>query len=208
MSKPIPGKLPGVPSGGGGEAGSRNFPTCLSTLPISLYSSAGPSPPLSTGAAGPALDTGRPAAAPGRRELPAGKVSNSAARFPTPGPGLGARPAPRSAAASPPAPGAATAPAAATANAALRPVPPPRTAHTRASLAARIPALARVPEGTFLSRACPGRASRAPPRPGLRRLPGPTGAQRANLPPGAGAAPLRPTSPGQVSSAPQGGLIS
>ena len=47
--------------------------------------------------------------------------------YPPPGPGLGARPAQRSAAASPPAPKAAAAPAAATAKAALRPVPPPRT---------------------------------------------------------------------------------
>lgn len=55
------------------------------------------------------------------------------------------------------------APAAATAEAALGPVPPPRSAHTGTSLAARVPALARVPEGTFLLRARWGCASRAPP---------------------------------------------
>lgn len=54
-----PGKAPGVPSEGGlaGEASSRNFPTCLSTLPISLSSSAGPSPSLCAAAADPARDT-------------------------------------------------------------------------------------------------------------------------------------------------------
>lgn len=70
------------PVGGGG--GSRNFPTCLSTLPITLSSSPGPSPPLCSSASGRAPGAQRPAVAPGRRELPAGKVSSSSARFPTP----------------------------------------------------------------------------------------------------------------------------
>lgn len=124
---------------------------------------------------------------------------------PPPGLGLRVRPARRSAAASPPASEAAAAAAAATAKAAIPPVPPPRTAHTRASLAARIPALARVPEGTFLSRAGPGRASRTPPRPGLPRLPGPVESRRSNFPRGSGPAPPCSVSPGQVPSFPQGG---
>lgn len=124
---------------------------------------------------------------------------------PPPGLGLRVRPARRSAAASPPASEAAAAAAAATAKAAIPPVPPPRTAHTRASLAARIPALARVPEGTFPSRAGPGSASRTPPRPGLPGLPGPVGSRRSNFPRGSGPAPPCSVSPGQVSSFPQGG---
>lgn len=134
MSVPISGKLPGAPNEGG-QGSSRNFPTCLSTLPITLSSPQTPTP-LRTAAAGAARDSRRPAAAPGRRELPAGKFPAPWRGYPPPGPGLGARPAQRSAAASPPTPKAAAAPAAATAKAALRPVPPPRTAHTRTSLAA------------------------------------------------------------------------
>lgn len=82
MSVPISGKLPGVPNEGG-QGSSRNFPTCLSTLPIALSSPQTPAP-LCTAAAGAARDSRRPAAAPGRRELPAGKVSSSSALLPTP----------------------------------------------------------------------------------------------------------------------------
>lgn len=51
--------------------------------PITL-SSPSPSRPLRTLAAGHARGARRPTAEPGRRELPAGKVSSSSARFPTP----------------------------------------------------------------------------------------------------------------------------
>lgn len=143
--------------GKGGGGGSRNFPTCLLTIPITLSSSRDPL--FSTP---PQLALPRTRGDPRRRQgggsyLP-GKFPAPRCDSPPPGPGLGARPARRSAAASPPASEAAAAPAAATEKPAIRPVPPPRTAHTGASLAARIPALARVPEGTFLSRARPGRA--------------------------------------------------
>lgn len=111
----------------------------------------------------------------GRRGLPAGKVSSSGAQFlhPRAGP-PGAANAALSGRLCPGSP-AAAAPAAATAKAGLRPVPPPRAAHTGASLAARIPALARVPEGIFLARARARAAppARSPPRaaaaPGTRR---------------------------------------
>lgn len=180
MSVPIPGKLPGVPSEGG-QGGSRNFPTCLSTLPITLSSSRDPQLPSAL----QQLVLPRTRGARRRRQSGGsylqGKFPAPPRCSPPPGPGLGARPALRSAATSPPTPKAAAAPAAATAKAALPPVPPPRTAHSRASLAARIPALARVPEGTFLSRARPGRASRAPPSPGLRQLLGPAGVRCANF---------------------------
>lgn len=175
MSVPIPGNLPTVPARGGGapETFSHAF---------TLFSS--PFPPLGdpllqslSPAAGPALDTGRP----GNGSYLPGKFPALRRGSPPPEPGLRARPAGRFAAASPPAP------AAATVKAVLQPVPLPCSAHTRASLAARIPALARVPEGTFLSRARPGRASRAPPFLELRPLPGPAGARRANFPWGTGA---------------------
>lgn len=109
------------------------------------------------------------------RKRTAGKVSSSGAQFlhPRAGP-PGAANAALSGRLCPGSP-AAAAPAAATAKAGLRPVPPPRAAHTGASLAARIPALARVPEGIFLARARARAAppARSPPRaaaaPGTRR---------------------------------------
>ncbi|XP_043343692.1 translation initiation factor IF-2-like [Cervus canadensis] len=161
------------PTRGGREA-PETFPHAfpLSPSPSPLPSPLLPSAPQQQARLG--TRGGRRRRQGGGSYLP-GKFPAPRRGYPPPGPGLGARPAQRSAAASPPAPKAAAAPAAATAKAALRPVPPPRTAHTGASLAARIPALARVPEGTFLSRARPGRASRVPSRPGLRRLPEPVG---------------------------------
>nr|CAI9693354.1 unnamed protein product [Rangifer tarandus platyrhynchus] len=165
------GERGGAPGGGGPEtqACGRKIP-----LPPNLSSARGQIGPARRQLARLGTHGGRRRRQGGGSYLP-GKFPAPRRGYPPPGPGLGARPAQRSAAASPPAPKAAAAPAAATAKAALRPVPPPRTAHTGASLAARIPALARVPEGTFLSRARPGRASRVPYRPGLRRLPEPVG---------------------------------
>lgn len=155
MPAPIPGKLLLGPAE---EGASRNFPTSLAL--VSQAALRDPSNPAGSGQE-PAADSRGPAAAPGQRELPARKVS-SFRRGSHPGGrasgrgGLGAwrlrllRLPSR-------------APAAATAEAALRPVPAPRSAHTGTSLAARVPALARVPEGTFPVRARLGCASRAPP---------------------------------------------
>lgn len=122
MPEPIPGKLalsPAEEEVGWGT--SRNFPTSLA--PVSRAAaprdpSSPPTPP-SDRAAG----SRRPAAAPGHRELPGGKVSSLRRGSHHGGPGLGARRAralgelrllrlPS------------RAPAAATAEAALRPVPP------------------------------------------------------------------------------------
>lgn len=159
MPAPIPGKLPLGPAEEEEEEASRNFPTSLALVSRAALSRALPSPPAP--ATEPAADSPGPAAAPGQRELPARKVS-SFRRGSHPGgrasgrDGLGAwrlrllRLPSR-------------APAAATAEAALRPVPAPRSAHTGTSLAAQVPALARVPEGTFPVRARRGCASRAPP---------------------------------------------
>lgn len=77
----------------GGQGASRNFPTCLSTLPSPSPPPETPAP-LCTAAAGAARDARRPAAAPGRRELPTGKVSSPSVLFPT------ARAGPRGAASS------------------------------------------------------------------------------------------------------------
>lgn len=192
-----PRKAPGCAQRGAGEA-PETFPHAflLSPSPSSL-----PRDPLLPSAplhlAMPRAHGG-PLRRQGGGSYLMGKFPASRCDSPPPGLGLRARPGRRSAAASPPASEAAAAPAAATAKPAIPPVPPPRTAHTRASLAARIPALARVPEGTFLSRARPGRASSAPPGPRLPRLPGPAGARRSNFPRGAGAAPPYPVFPGQV----------
>lgn len=193
MSVPIPGKLPGVPREGG-EGRLQKLSHTLPTLPITVSSSPGPSPPAAPHSC-PARGARRPAAAAGQPELPAGKVSSSSARLPTP------RAGPRGAVRSQ----------------LLRRLsgfrgcrcsrschsegsdparPPPRTAHTGASLAARIPALARVPEGTFLSRARPAAPPR-PSRPGLRR-PRTRGEAARELSAGRGpgrvAAPPRPLS--------------
>ena len=122
MSVPIPGKLPGVPSEGG-QGGSRNFPTCLSTLPITLSSSRDPQLPSAL----QQLVLPRTRGARRRRQSGGsylqGKFPAPPRCSPPPGPGLGARPALSSAATSPPTPKAAAAPAAATAKAALPPVP-------------------------------------------------------------------------------------
>ena len=95
--------------------------------------------------------------------------------YPPPGPGLGARPAQRSAAASPPAPKAAAAPAAATAKAALRPVPPPRTPGPHwqresppLGVFPKAPS-SRAPAGPRLPRPFPPRAAAAPGTSGTRR---------------------------------------
>jgi hypothetical protein len=167
---------------------SRNFPTHLSTLPITLACSPGPCPPLCTSAAGPPREARRPAAAAtSQRSYLPGKFPAPRRSFPTP------RAGPRGAAGS-----------------ALRgclcsarlPQLPPRALRSGPS-----PCLARPTPGPHWQRESPplrvfpkAPSSRAPAgprlprpspsaRPELPRLLGTAGARRANFPRGAGAVP-------------------